>query len=70
MKNQIYLLILTIMVTLVGHIGDILESAAKRLFKVKDSSRIIPGHGGLLDRIDSLLLVAPFLMVLKFFKIF
>jgi phosphatidate cytidylyltransferase len=70
MKNQIYLLILTIAVTLVGHIGDILESAAKRLFKVKDSSRIIPGHGGLLDRIDSLLLVAPFLMVLKFFKIF
>jgi len=68
--HKIFLLGLTLMVTFVGHTGDILESAAKRLFKVKDSSHIIPGHGGLLDRIDSLLLVAPFLVILKFFKVF
>jgi len=67
-QNEIFLLGLTIMATLVGHTGDILESAAKRLFKVKDSSHIIPGHGGMLDRMDSLLLVALFFYALKFFK--
>jgi phosphatidate cytidylyltransferase len=70
LENPALLLSLALTITFVGHTGDILESAAKRLFKVKDSSRIIPGHGGLLDRIDSLLLVAPFLVILKFFKVF
>jgi len=69
-ENPMILLGLAILSTFVGHTGDILESAAKRLFKVKDSSRIIPGHGGLLDRIDSLLLVALFFIILKFFGIF
>lgn len=68
--NPAFLFSLTLLITVVGHTGDILESAAKRLFKVKDSSHIIPGHGGLLDRMDSLLLVGLFLLILKFFKVF
>ncbi len=46
---------------ILGQLGDMLESIAKRVCAVKDSSGLIPGHGGLLDRMDSFLLTAPFL---------
>lgn len=50
---------LGITLALIGAVGDLCESGIKRSVNVKDSGTIIPGHGGVLDRIDSLLLTGP-----------
>lgn len=60
-----------IMVCLFSTVGDLFESLIKRTHSIKDSGRLIPGHGGILDRIDSLLFVAPatfvFLILAEYF---
>ncbi|MBO0735829.1 MAG: phosphatidate cytidylyltransferase [Alphaproteobacteria bacterium] len=58
------LVLVSAALAIVGQFGDLAESLAKRRFGVKDSSGLIPGHGGLLDRLDGLLAVMPAVAIL------
>ena len=59
-KNIILIIIYAILISTVSQIGDIIVSYFKRKSKIKDTGKILPGHGGLLDRIDGMLFAFPF----------
>lgn len=57
--NPLHTIVLSLLTVIAGTLGDLTESMFKRNFNVKDSGNVMPGHGGLLDRFDSMLFAAP-----------
>lgn len=62
-----FIIILSLIMSILCIIGDLFESFVKRCYNVKDSSQILPGHGGVLDRVDALIFTAPILLILEYF---
>ena len=62
--SYIELIIMGLVVAIVSQIGDLVASAVKRQYEIKDYGFLFPGHGGVLDRFDSVMLVSPFLFIL------
>jgi len=62
--SYIHMALIALVLSLISQIGDFAASSIKRYVEIKDYSELIPGHGGMLDRIDSLLFIAPFAYVL------
>ena len=62
--SYISTIIISIILSVVGQIGDFAASSIKRYVGIKDFSNLIPGHGGMLDRLDSVIFIAPFAYML------
>lgn len=61
--DTLYVVLLTPLFVLIGVMGDLSASLIKRKCSIKDFGKIIPGHGGIMDRFDSILMISPFFMI-------
>jgi phosphatidate cytidylyltransferase len=59
-----FIFLISLVAAIMGNFGDLFESKLKRMAGVKDSGSMMPGHGGFLDRFDSILLATPFVWLL------
>ena len=66
--NIVYILILGVVASISGQFGDLAASSIKRHCNIKDFGNVLPGHGGILDRCDSIMFVAPIVYI--FFKVY
>ena len=66
-SNQLVILLLILFISLISQVGDLIISYFKRKAKLKDTGKILPGHGGLLDRVDGLIFVVPIIYLLELF---
>ncbi|TFB23179.1 phosphatidate cytidylyltransferase [Filobacillus milosensis] len=64
--SMMVVILVSIVASILAQIGDLIQSAFKRIYDIKDSGYILPGHGGILDRFDSLIFMVPFLHFIQF----
>lgn len=65
--NLFYWMAIAFIAWFVGTLGDLVESSIKRTFNIKDSGKLLPGHGGVFDRFDSFIYILPFILTLTIF---
>ena len=69
-ENSLKITLLVLLISSASQLGDIIISYFKRLAKIKDTGKIVPGHGGILDRIDGMLFAVPFSYILFSLNLF